>query len=66
MSRRPAKFTKSDLVKVIRAARECGLEIVRTELGNDHAVVVHTNGGDPLPVVSEFEAWRAKRNARAA
>jgi SH3-like domain-containing protein len=66
MSRRPANFTKSDLLKVMRAARECGLKIVRTELGHDRAVFVHTDGGEPMPVVNELDAWRTRRNARAA
>jgi hypothetical protein len=65
MSRSPANFRQSDLIKIIRAGRACGLEPVRTEM-RDRALFVHFNGNEPPVPVNELDAWRERRNARSA
>jgi hypothetical protein len=67
MSRSPANFRQSDVVRAINAARRCHLEVVRTEIGPDGSIVlVHPQGNNPTSVVNELDAWRAWKNARSA
>lgn len=67
MSRGPANFRQSDVVRAINAARACGLSVVRTEIGCDgHIVLVHTDESRRLPIMNELDAWRARRDASAA
>lgn len=68
MGRAPATFKQADLVRAVKAARACGLQVLRTEITRDGTIILfHNNddkaGGDP---VSAFDEWKAKRDARAA
>lgn len=65
MSRSPANFRQSDLIRIIRAGRACGLEPLRTEM-RDRTLFVHFNGAEPPAPVNEFDAWMERRNARSA
>ena len=67
MSRQPANFRQSDVVRAINAARACGLVVARTEIGPDGRIVlVHGKGSEVAGAVSELDAWRATRDARTA
>lgn len=67
MSRAPGLFRQSDVVKALKAAAACGHKVSRTEIGPDGRLVLFL-GDDVAPPaeLSELEAWRAKRNARAS
>jgi hypothetical protein len=62
MPRTPATFKQADLVRAIKSARACGLDIVRTEIApNGRLVLIHvpnqTAPGDDLDrELAEFEA----------
>lgn len=65
MSRAPATFRHSDVVRAVKAARNCGLSILRTEIGPDGKIVLVHGEADPqVNEVSELDLWRAKKNAR--
>jgi hypothetical protein len=67
MSRVPATFRQSDLIRAVKAALACGLHVVRTEIGRDGRIVlVHAADEQEAEPVDELEAWRAKRDARSA
>jgi hypothetical protein len=65
VSRTAANFRQSDLVKVIKAARANGLDVMRMEM-RDRTVFVHFSGDESVAVVNELDAWRATRSARSA
>jgi hypothetical protein len=66
MSRTPATFKQADIVRAVKAARACGLDVVRTEIGPDgRIVIVHQPEKAPGPA-SEFDEWKAKKHARSA
>jgi hypothetical protein len=67
VSRTPANFKQSDVVRAINAARASGLVVVRTEIDPDGRIVlVHVDGSSRSATVNELDAWRAKRHARSA
>ena len=66
MARTAATFKQSDLVRAVKAARACGLEVMRTEIAADGRIVlVHHIEATTAPK-SDFEKWKAQRNACAA
>jgi len=67
MSRSPATFKQSDLVRAINAARACGLTVARTEIDRDGRIVLtHATGSEAAPLLNELDAWRAVKHARTA
>lgn len=66
MSRSPARSRQTDLVRGLKAASACGLTIARTEIAPEGRLIL-VLGEIALPIepVSELEARRAKRSARA-
>lgn len=64
-----ATFKQADLERAVRAARACDLPIHRTEIDRDGRIIlVHSPDGGKVEAGSEtdFDAWRAKRDARPA
>lgn len=66
MARTAATFKQADLVRAVKAARSCGLDVLRTEISADGRIVlVHHNDSSPADL-SPFDEWKAMKNARAA
>ena len=66
MARTPATFKQADVVRAVKAARSCGLEVVRTEITADGRIVlVHHAENNSVPL-NDFDSWKAKRDARPA
>lgn len=63
MSRTPARFKQSDLLKAYKAARAGGLEVERTEIGPERIVLFH-KVGPPVQNGSDaaLNAWLAKKH----
>jgi len=58
------RFRQADLVRAVRAAKACGLDVVRTEIGTDGKIVlVHALDVAAAPA-SPFDEWKAKKDAR--
>jgi hypothetical protein len=68
MPRRPSTFTASDVTRAVKATVKAGLIVDRVEVQTDGTILVHTGekGTDANGNVSEFEKWRAKKNARSS
>lgn len=66
MARTPATFKQADLVRAVKAVRACGLDVVKTEIGPDGRIIIHHNDSGTTEPEDEFEAWRARRDARSA
>lgn len=63
MARGPATFKQADLVRAVKAARTCHLNVVRTEISPDGKIILHhCDSAEPL---NELDAWKAKRDARS-
>ena len=68
MSRTPATFKQTDLVRAVKGARAAGLTVSRTEIRPDGSIVlVHESDGQEAESVDELETWRrSNERARAA
>ena len=71
MSPRPAKFRQVDLTRALKAAKAAGMEVSRYEIDVDGRIVIFNEVGH-IPTVAEksvvpsdYELWKAKRNARS-
>lgn len=68
MGRAPATFKQADLVRAVKAARTCGLKVLRTEITRDGTIVLFHNDDEKVGIdpTNAFDEWKAKRDARAA
>lgn len=66
MARAPATFKHADLVRAVKAARACGLDVVRTEIAADGRIILVHEGKETPSMSNEFDEWKAKRDARPA
>jgi hypothetical protein len=66
MARTPPTFKQADLVRALKAARASGLAVMRTEISPDGRIIIHHSNTGPIEPEDEFEAWRARRDARSA
>jgi hypothetical protein len=63
MSRTPAKFKQSDLLKAYKAARAGGLDVERTEIGpGERIVLFHKVRPDQDGPDTALNAWLAKKH----
>ncbi|MDE1914891.1 MAG: hypothetical protein KGJ57_00100 [Sphingomonadales bacterium] len=65
VARAPSSFKQADLVRAVKAVQACGLDIVRTEISPDGRIIIHHHGTEISKSEDEFEAWRARRDARS-
>ena len=73
MSPRPAKFRQVDVTRALKAARAAGLEVSRYEIGVDGRIVIFNEVGhiptvtdkSVVPGPTDYELWKAKRNAKS-
>ena len=63
MSRGPLQFKQSDVVRAIKAAKAAGLEIHRTEIGQDGRIVL-VHRSDAVAEPDAYEVWKASRASR--
>lgn len=62
MARRVA-FTQHDLTRAVRAVKDGGLGITRTEIAPDGRIILfHEDGAKPA--ATPFDDWKAARDAR--
>ena len=61
----PAKFKQADLTRAVRGIRRAGEAIAWAEIDRDGTIKLYLAGEAPSEAQS-LDAWRAKRNARAA
>lgn len=67
MSRSPATFKQADIVRAVKAARACGLDVVATEISRDGKItLVHSGLATPTESSNPYDLWKAKDNARSA
>ena len=66
MARTPATFKQADLVRAVKAALACGLDVVRTEIAADGRIVLVHHTEQKKAPEAEYEKWRARKNACAA
>lgn len=59
------KITQAAIVRAVKAAQAAGIKVSRFEV-EDGKIVVYSSEGARNEPASEFETWRAKRNAREA
>lgn len=66
MRRGAVPFRQADIVRAVKAARACGLEVARTEIAPDgRIVIVHKLEVVPS-AASPFDEWKARRDADKA
>ena len=56
MSRTPATFKQADFERAVKAARACGLDIVRSEIGKDGRIILVHTDSPPLAVEDDADA----------
>jgi hypothetical protein len=59
------RFKETDVRRAIRAVKAMGLPISKVEIGNDGKIAILSTQ-EVASAESAFEAWKGKRNARAA
>jgi hypothetical protein len=63
MSRTPATFKQSDIVRALKAARAAGHDVIETKIGRDGSIVmVHKGAPVPDDADAALNAWQAKRH----
>lgn len=62
MARRPI-ITQAAIARAVKGAQAAGLKVGRVEIEGDR-IVVYSGEDTAKDSVSEFDAWRAKRDAR--
>lgn len=62
MARARASFKQADMVRAVKAALACGLEVVRTEISPDGRIIlVHpAAAGAPVNYASDFDRFEAE------
>lgn len=55
-------FTQAAIVRAVKGAKAAGLKVGRIEIQDDKIVVISSEGAGTQPN-SEYDAWRAKRDA---
>ncbi len=67
MSARRVRFKQADVERALRAATAVGMTVARCEIDAEGKIVVVYGKAEPVPAaaVSDLEAWKARRNARA-
>ena len=64
MSRTPATFKHSDVVRALKAARAAGHDVIETKIGRDGCIVMVHKAAAPVPDDADaaLNAWQAKRH----
>ncbi len=57
--RRRAPFRQIDVKRAVRAAHDCGLAVIRTEIGTDGRIVLVHALPDAAPA-TPFDRWKAR------
>lgn len=62
MARGAPHFRQTDLTRALKGARAAGIEVARVEIGPDGKIVIWP-GQDAVEPVTDFDRWKAKRDA---
>lgn len=62
VARTPPAFRQSDVTRAMKAAKACGLDVVRTEIGPDGRIVL-IHAAEVTSAASPFDEWKAERHA---
>ena len=63
MSRTPATFKQSDVMRAVKAVRAVGLEVIETKIGRDGSIpLVHKAAPAPDDADAALNAWQAQRH----
>jgi len=66
MPRGPATFKQADVVRAVKAGRNAGLDVGAFEVTTDGTIrVLATSMAGTSPISSEFDKWKASKNASA-
>jgi hypothetical protein len=65
MSRAHVPFKKTDVKRAVSGVTACGLKVARVEIEGSKIVVFASDPPAPLPT-TDFDSWKAKRDARSA
>ncbi|ACA18253.1 hypothetical protein M446_3880 [Methylobacterium sp. 4-46] len=58
-------ITKAQIARAVSGAQAGGLKVDRVEIA-DGTIVIHSGEPAKAETATEFDAWRAKRDARPA
>ena len=65
MSRTPATFKQSDVMRAVKAVRAVGLEVIETKIGRDGSIVlVHKAEGRSAAAPTPYDEWKASNGSR--
>jgi hypothetical protein len=65
MSRTPATFKQSDVMRALKAVRAAGLEVIETKIGRDGSIVlVHKTEGGSAAAPRPYDEWKASNGSR--
>ena len=65
MSRTPATFKQSDVMRAVKAVRAMGLEVIETKIERDGSIVlVHKTEGRSAAVPTPYDEWKASNGSR--
>ena len=65
MSRTPAAFKQSDVVRALKAARAAGHDVIETKIGRDGCIVmVHKTEGRSAAAPTPYDEWKASNGSR--
>ena len=65
MSRTPATFKQSDVMRAVKAVRAAGLEVIKTKIGPDGCIVlVHKAEGRAPAAPTPYDEWKASNGSR--
>jgi hypothetical protein len=63
MSRTPATFKQSDVMRAVKAVRAVGLEVIETKIGRDGSIsLVHKGAPIQDDADAALSEWQAKKH----
>ena len=65
MSRTPATFKQSDVMRAVKAVRAMGLDVIETKIERDGSIVlVHKTEGRSAAAPTPYDEWKASNGSR--
>jgi hypothetical protein len=65
MSRTPATFKQSDVMRAVKAVRAMGLEVIETKIERDGSIVlVHKTEDRSAAAPTPYDEWKASNGSR--
>lgn len=66
MAARRAPFRQANVHRAVKGAMAAGFKVGRIEVGPDGRIILVTAGDGEIEPASDFDRWKAVRDARAS